>query len=89
MFGFSQVFYFVAFLALLVPALADVYRMDFRSPEDIQEDDGFVAWNPNGKGTVIQHVKGELGNDDPWISTTTDYNVAKGKDRSQPWKIPY
>lgn len=59
------------------------------SPEDIQEDDGFVAWNPNGKGTVIQHVKGELGNVDSWISTTTDYNVAKGKARSETWKMPY
>ncbi|KAF2675746.1 ADP-ribosylation [Lentithecium fluviatile CBS 122367] len=78
MFGHSRIVYFAAFLALLAPALADVYRMDFRSPAEIQDDEGFVARDPDGDGSVIEHVKNKLGDDDPWISTTTDYSVAKG-----------
>jgi hypothetical protein len=82
MFGHSRIVYFAAFLALLAPALANVYRMDFRSPKEIQDDEGFVARDPDGDGSVIDHVKNKLGDDDPWVSTTTDYSVAKGKDRS-------
>lgn len=82
MFGHSRIVSFTAFLALLAPALADVYRMDFRSPAEIQAADGFVARDPNGDGSVIAHVKNELGDKDPWVSTTTDYKVAKGTDRS-------
>lgn len=82
MFGHSRIVYFAAFLTLLAPALADVYRMDSRSPAEIQENDGFVARNPDGDGSVLQHVRNKLGDNDPWISTTTDYKVAKGKDRS-------
>jgi len=82
MFGPSRIVYFAAFFALLAPALADVYRMDFRSPQEIQDGEGFVARDPDGEGSVIEHVKNTLGDDDPWISTTTDYSVAKGKDCS-------
>lgn len=57
--------------------------MDFRSPAEIQDDEGFVARDPDGDGSVIEHVKNTLGDDDPWISTTTDYSVAKGKDCSK------
>ncbi|KAH7087398.1 hypothetical protein FB567DRAFT_442078 [Paraphoma chrysanthemicola] len=78
MFGHSRIVQFAAFLALAAPALAEVYRMDFRSPGQIQEDEGFVARNPDGEGSVLEHVKNTLGDDDPWVSTTTDYSVAKG-----------
>jgi hypothetical protein len=82
MFGHSRFVYFAAFLALLAPALADVYRFDSRSPEVIQEEGGFKAWNPDGDGSVIDHVLHLLGEDDPWVSTSTDYNFLKCKDRS-------
>lgn len=81
MFGQSKAVYFTAFLALLAPALADVYRVDDRSPEKILEDKGFKARNPDGDGSVIEHVQKKLGDDDPWVSTTSDYEYAKGKDR--------
>lgn len=78
MLGHSRIAHFAAFLALLAPALADVYRMDSRSPAEIQDDEGFKARDPDGDGSVIEHVRKTLGDDDPWVSTTTDYSVAKG-----------
>ncbi|KAF2468613.1 uncharacterized protein BDR25DRAFT_357540 [Lindgomyces ingoldianus] len=48
----------------------------------IRDAGGFVARDPAGTGTVIDHVKAKLGDEDPWVSTTSDEDVAKGKDRS-------
>jgi hypothetical protein len=83
MFGHSRIFGFTALLAILSPALATVYRVDDRSPQQIKDAGGFKAWNPAGTGSVIDHANKQLGNQDPWISTTTDKDFAKGKDRSE------
>lgn len=78
MFGRSRFTYFVSFLALLGPAVAaNYYRMDFRSPEELKADGGLVSKNPNGDGSVIDHVKNTLGDDDPWVSTTSDLQLAE------------
>ncbi|ORX91575.1 hypothetical protein BCR34DRAFT_501383 [Clohesyomyces aquaticus] len=82
MFGHSKIVHFAAFLALLSPALATVYRMDFRSPQEIRDAGGFVARDPAGTGTVIDHVYARLGDKDPWVSTTSDEDVAKGGAKS-------
>jgi hypothetical protein len=29
-------------------------------------------------GSVIDHVKNTLGDEDPWVSTTSNYQIAKG-----------
>ncbi|OTB06240.1 hypothetical protein M426DRAFT_9730 [Hypoxylon sp. CI-4A] len=79
MFGPSQIFYFVSLLAFLGPAIAaNLYRADFRPPVQVHQDGGLVSYNPEGTGTVIQHVRKELGNEDPWVSTTNDKSVARG-----------
>ncbi|KAI1652624.1 ADP-ribosylation [Daldinia decipiens] len=79
MFGRSYFTSFVSFLALLGPAATtELYRMDFRPPVQVKNDGGLLSRNPEGDGSVIDHVKNTLGDDDPWVSTTTDYNVAKG-----------
>ncbi|KAF3066595.1 hypothetical protein GL218_09043 [Daldinia childiae] len=78
MFGRPYLTYFVSFLALLGPAAAaELYRVDFRPPVQVKNDGGLLSRNPDGDGSVIDHVKNLLGNDDPWVSTTTDYNFAK------------
>ncbi|RYP15325.1 hypothetical protein DL765_005781 [Monosporascus sp. GIB2] len=78
MFGPSYFTYFVSFLALLGSAVAaEVYRMDFRPPAQVKNDGGLNSRNPEGDGSVIDHVHNTLGNEDPWVSTTTDYNLAK------------
>ncbi|KAH3916085.1 hypothetical protein HBH56_068630 [Parastagonospora nodorum] len=77
MFGRSQIVHFAALLALLSPALATVYRADSRSPQEILDDGGFKAWNPQGTGSVIDHVKNKLGDQDPWVSTTSSEDFAK------------
>ncbi|KAH6642890.1 hypothetical protein C7974DRAFT_112472 [Boeremia exigua] len=82
MFGPSQFVHFAAFLALLSPALANVYRVDDRSPQQIRDAGGFVARNPAGTGTVIQHVRKELGDQDPWVSTTNSKEYAKDSAKS-------
>ncbi|KAI0405191.1 ADP-ribosylation [Xylaria palmicola] len=70
--------YFVSFLALLGPGLAaNLYRLDFRSPAEARAAGGLVSRNPHGTGSVIDHVKNTLGNDDPWVSTTSDKKLAK------------
>ena len=79
MLGRSYLTYFVSSLAVLGPVLAaEVYRVDNRPPVEVQQDGGLLSYNPGGDGSVIDHVKNLLGPDDPWVSTTTDYNVAKG-----------
>jgi hypothetical protein len=83
MFGHSRIVSFTALLALLSPALATVYRADSRSPQEIKDAGGFKAWNPAGTGSVIDHANNKLGDQDPWISTTTDKGFAKGKNRSE------
>ncbi|XXH01433.1 hypothetical protein Hte_007793 [Hypoxylon texense] len=71
--------YFVSFLALLGSAVAaELYRMDFRPPVQVKQDGGLVSYDPEGDGSVIDHVNNKLGNEDPWVSTTSDYNIAKG-----------
>lgn len=82
MFGRSQIVHFAAFLALLSPALATVYRLDDRSPQTVKDAGGLVSWNPAGTGSVIQHVRKELGDQDPWVSTSTDKKLLRSKDRS-------
>ncbi|KAI1139330.1 ADP-ribosylation [Hypoxylon sp. FL0543] len=78
MFGHSFI-YFVSFLALLGSAVAaNLYRMDFRPPTQVKEDGGLVAKDPDGTGSVIDHVKNILGNEDPWVSTTSDKKIARG-----------
>lgn len=68
----------IAFLALLGPALAaKLYRLDFRSPDEIHNGKGFWARDPEGTGSVIEHVKATLGDKDPWISTTSDRKFAQ------------
>jgi len=92
MFGRSRFTYFITFLALLGYAVAAkeyLYRMDFRSPEEIEADGGFVSWNPNGKATVLQHVKAESKDDDPWVSTTSSERVARGGARSPGYVYVY
>ncbi|KAI0839952.1 ADP-ribosylation [Hypoxylon sp. FL0890] len=82
MFGHSFI-YFVSFLALLSQALAvKLYRMDFRPPTQVHEDGGLVSRDPEGDGTVIDHVKATLGNKDPWVSTTSDKKLARGGAKS-------
>lgn len=77
MFGRARFAYFVYFLVLLgYAAAAKLYRMDDRTPEEVQAAGGLVSWNPKGKGTVIQHVRKELGKQDPWVSTTSDKKLA-------------
>ncbi|KAI0119020.1 ADP-ribosylation [Daldinia grandis] len=83
MFGRSYLSYFVSFLALLGPAVAaELYRVDFRVPVQVHNDGGLLSHNPDGDGSVIEHVRNTLGNDDPWVSTTSDYNIAKGGAKS-------
>jgi hypothetical protein len=89
MFGRSRFTYFITFLLLLGPALAAdkyVYRMDFRSPEDVERDGGLVARNPEGTGSVIDHVYNTLGDDDPWVSTTSSEKLAR-KGAQSPGKV--
>ncbi|KAH8587083.1 hypothetical protein B0O99DRAFT_694861 [Bisporella sp. PMI_857] len=65
MFGRSRSSYFVSFLALLGPAVAaNLYRIDFRSPAEVQAAGGLVSRDPKGTGSVIDHVKATLGNRD-------------------------
>ncbi|OTA52913.1 ADP-ribosylation, partial [Hypoxylon sp. EC38] len=79
MFGFSRFIYFFSFLALLGPTIAaNLYRMDFRPPAQVQREGGLLSKNPEGTGSVIDHVKNLLGNDDPWVSTTSDKKIARG-----------
>ncbi|KAK2601690.1 hypothetical protein QQS21_004765 [Conoideocrella luteorostrata] len=76
MFGRASFVYFLSFLALLGPALtAHLYRLDFRSPDEIYRAGGMLSWNPSGKGSVIDHVNKKLGDKDPWVSTTNDKKV--------------
>ncbi|KAI8623435.1 ADP-ribosylation [Xylariaceae sp. FL1651] len=83
MFARSYFTTFVSLLALLGPAAAaELYRADFRPPVQVKADGGLVSRNPQGTGSVIDHVKKLLGDDDPWVSTTTDYKVAKGGAKS-------
>ncbi|KAI1483863.1 ADP-ribosylation [Daldinia eschscholtzii] len=78
MLGHSFANYFISLLALLGFALAaEVYRKDDRAPAAVKRDGGLNSYNPHGDGSVIEHVKNTLGKDDPWVSTTTDYNIAK------------
>jgi hypothetical protein len=51
--------------------------MDFRSPAEIQAAGGIMSHNPNGDGSVIDHVYKKLGNQDPWVSTTSDKKFAQ------------
>jgi hypothetical protein len=83
MFGQSQIVHLATFLALLSPALATVYRVEDRSPQTIKDAGGLMAWDPAGTGSVIDHANKQLGDKDPWVSTTTDKGWAKGKDRSE------
>ncbi|KAH8892293.1 ADP-ribosylation [Thozetella sp. PMI_491] len=79
MFGRSYFTYFVSFLVLLGSAVAaELYRVDFRPPVQVKDDGGLLSRNPEGDGSVIDHVKNTLGNDDPWVSTTSDYSIAQG-----------
>ncbi|KAI1418737.1 ADP-ribosylation [Hypoxylon sp. FL1857] len=83
MFGHSFFIYFVSLLALLGPALAaNLYRIDFRPPTQIHRYGGLVSRNPDGDGSVLDHVKATLGNDDPWVSTTSDKKIARGGAKS-------
>lgn len=83
MFGPSRITSFLSFLALLGSAVAaNLYRMDDRTPEQIHAAGGFVSWNPQGTGSVLDHVRKKLGNQDPWVSTTNDKKVAQGGARS-------
>ncbi|KAI2778419.1 ADP-ribosylation [Daldinia loculata] len=83
MFGRSYFTCFVSLLALLGPAAAaELYRVDFRPPVQVKNDGGLVSRNPEGDGSVIDHVKNTLGNEDPWVSTTSNYNIAKGGAKS-------
>lgn len=78
MFGRSPFTCFIFFLALLSPALADTYyRMTYVALTTLKRDGGFEANNPKGTGTVIEHAKNLLGNDDPYISTSTDYSFLR------------
>lgn len=78
MFGSSPFTCFIFFLALLSPALADTYyRMTYVALTTLKRDGGFEANNPKGTGTVIEHAKNLLGNDDPYISTSTDYSFLR------------
>ena len=36
-----------------------------------------MSWNPAGTGSVIQHVRKELGDQDPWVSTSTDKKLLR------------
>ncbi|KAI5928492.1 ADP-ribosylation [Camillea tinctor] len=79
MLGRSYFTYFVSFLALLgASVVAEVYRVDFRPPAQVHRDGGLLSRDPEGDGSVIDHVKNTLGDQDPWVSTTKDYNLAKG-----------
>jgi hypothetical protein len=79
MFGRSRFTYFFSFLALLGPAVAaNLYRVDTRSPADVKAAGGLVSKDPNGDGSVIDHVKNTLGDQDPWVSTTSDKQIAEG-----------
>jgi hypothetical protein len=51
--------------------------MDFRSPAELKADGGLVSRNPSGGGSVIDHVKNTLGDQDPWVSTTSDLQLAE------------
>lgn len=51
------------------------YRMDDRSPATIQAARGFVAHNPSGTGSIIDHAENKLGLDDPWISTSPNLHL--------------
>ncbi|KAK2603623.1 hypothetical protein QQS21_004204 [Conoideocrella luteorostrata] len=78
MFGLARLAYFVTILALLGTALAaNLYRLDFRTPKEIHDAGGMVSREPNGKGSVIEHVKAILGDKDPWVSTTSDKKLAQ------------
>ena len=77
MFGRSRFTQFITFLALLGPTLAaSLYRYDTRSPEEVRAAGGIQSWNPDGAGTLLQHVTAPH-EDDPWVSTTSDKALAK------------
>ncbi|KAF2830450.1 ADP-ribosylation [Ophiobolus disseminans] len=82
MFGHTQIVHLATFLALLSPALATVYRVDDRSPQQIREAGGFKARDPTGTGTVIEHVRKTLGDKDPWVSTTSSEDFAQAGAKS-------
>lgn len=78
MFRRSRFSYFISFLALLGPAVAaNLYRIDFRGPETVYKAGGLVSQNPGGDGSVLAHVRNELGDEDPWVSTTSDKKLAQ------------
>ncbi|KIM97088.1 hypothetical protein OIDMADRAFT_32123 [Oidiodendron maius Zn] len=77
MFGRSRFTQFATFLALLGPALAaSLYRYDTRAPEEVRALGGIMSRNPDGAGTVLQHVTA-VHDDDPWVSTTSSKALAK------------
>ncbi|KAI0895033.1 ADP-ribosylation [Annulohypoxylon nitens] len=83
MFSRSHFIYFISFLALLGPAVAaNLYRMDFRPPTQVHQEGGLVSKDPDGDGSVLDHVRAVLGNDDPWVSTTSDKKLAREGARS-------
>jgi len=83
MFGSSRFTYLIFFLALLGPALsATYYRVDDRTPARVHEEGGLWSWNPQGTGSIVDHVYNRLGQEDPWVSTTSDKNFAKASAKS-------
>ncbi|PVI04206.1 ADP-ribosylation [Periconia macrospinosa] len=71
-------FIYVASFILLGPALAaNLFRMTFIPPVQIKAAGGFVANNPDGTGSVTEHARNTLGNEDPWISTTSSKKFAQ------------
>jgi hypothetical protein len=77
MIGRSRFIYVASFL-LLGPALAaNLFRVVFDPPVQIKADGGFVARDPDGTGSVTDHAKYILGNEDPWISTTSSRKFAQ------------
>ncbi|KAI1811192.1 ADP-ribosylation [Poronia punctata] len=67
----------ISFLAFLSPVFALLYRVENRPPVQVREEGGIKAWNPDGDGSVFDHVRGTLGTNDPWVSTTSSYDFAK------------
>jgi hypothetical protein len=51
--------------------------MDFRTPAEIKAAGGIMSRDPDGDGSVIDHVKATLGDKDPWVSTTSDKKLAQ------------
>jgi hypothetical protein len=64
---------FASFMALLGPALAGskLYRMHSKGPAVIKEAGGIVAHNPEGTGTIIEHVLHPDEQQDPWVSASS------------------